>query len=140
MKTAVFIAILSLTLLCFSNSQLFAQEEEEKPAYSSRHYPVNLSFWYPLSINRTQHDSANLNFTLLYGRMGSVKGLDLAVGASALTHELKGLQITGIAGVAGDSTSGVQVSGLISVAGDDLKGAQEQSALCSGFICWNRSP
>lgn len=124
MKTAAIIAILSLTLLCVSSIQLSAQEEEEKPTYSPRHYPVNLSLWYPVSINRTQHDSANLNFTLLYGRMGTVKGLDLAIGGSALTHELKGLQITGIAGVAGDSTSGAQISGLASVTGDDLKGAQ----------------
>jgi hypothetical protein len=124
MKTVAVIAILSLTLLCVSNIQLSAQEEKKKPTYPPRHYPVNLSLWYPLSINRTQHDSANLNFTLLYGRMGSVKGLDLALGASALTDELKGIQITGIAGVSGDSTSGIQVSGLISVTGDHLKGAQ----------------
>jgi len=124
MKTVAIIAILSLTLLCVSSIPLSAQEEGEEPAYSPRHYPVNLSLWYPVSINRTQYDSANLNFTLLYGRMGSVKGLDLAIGGSALTHDLKGLQITGIAGVAGDSASGVQVSGLVSIAGDDLKGAQ----------------
>ncbi len=124
MKTAAIIAILSLTLLSVSSLQLSAQEEEEQPSFSPRHYPVNLSLWYPVSINRTQHDSANLNFTLLYGRIGTVKGLDLALGASALTNELKGLQITGVAGVSGDSTSGVQVSGLVSVTGDYLKGAQ----------------
>ena len=124
MKTATIIAILSLTLLCVSSIPLSAQEEGEGPTYSPRHYPVNLSLWYPVSINRTQYDSANLNFTLLCGRMGTVKGLDLAIGGSALTHELKGLQITGIAGVSGDSTSGVQISGLVSVTGDDLKGGQ----------------
>jgi hypothetical protein len=124
MKTAAIIAILSLTLLCVSSIQLSAQEEEEKPTYSPRHYPVNLSLWYPVSINRTQHDSANLNFTLLYGRMGTVKGLDLAIGASALTERLEGLQIAGLSGISGDSTSGVQISGLVSVTGDDLKGAQ----------------
>jgi hypothetical protein len=124
MKTAAIITILSLTLLCVSNLQLSAQEEEEKPSFSPRHYPVNLSLWYPVSINRTQYDSANLNFTLLYGRMGTVKGLDLAIGASALQEGLKGLQIAGLAGVSGDSTSGVQVSGLVSISGDDLKGVQ----------------
>ncbi len=118
------IAILSLTLLCVSSLQLSAQEEIEKPSFSPRHYPVNLSLWYPVSINRTKHDSANLNFSLLYGRIGTVKGLDLAIGASALTDELKGLQITGLSGISGDSTSGVQVSGLVSITGDSLKGAQ----------------
>jgi len=124
LRDIAIIAILSLTLLCVSSLQLSAQEEEEKPSFSPRHYPVNLSLWYPVSINRTRHDSANLNFSLLYGRMGTVKGLDLAIGASALTDELKGLQITGLSGVSGDSTSGVQVSGLVSVTGDYLKGAQ----------------
>ena len=124
MKTATIIVILSLTLLCVSNIQLMAQEEKEGTTYSPRHYPVNLSLWYPVSINRSPHDSANLNFTLLYGRMGTVKGLDLAIGGSALSRELKGLQVTGIAGVSGDSTSGAQISGLASVTGDDLKGAQ----------------
>jgi hypothetical protein len=124
MKTAAIVSILSLTLLFVSNDQLSAQAEEEKPTYSSRHYPINLAIWYPLSINRTQHDSANLNFTLLYGRMGSVRGLDLSFGASALNHELKGIQIAGIAGVSGNSTLGAQISGLASVTGDDLKGAQ----------------
>jgi hypothetical protein len=125
-KKMAIITILFMTLLSVSNLILFAQEEgeEEKSAYSPRHYPVNLSLWYPVSINRSLDDSANLNFTLLYGRIGTIKGLDLAIGASVLTQELKGLQVTGIAGVAGDSTSGVQISGLISVAGDDLKGAQ----------------
>jgi hypothetical protein len=124
MKTAAIIAILSLTLLSVSSLLLSAQEEEQQPSFTPRHYPVNLSLWYPISINRTQHDSANLNFTLLYGRMGSVKGLDLAIGASALTNGLNGLQITGVAGVSGDSTLGVQVSGLVSVTGNNLKGAQ----------------
>lgn len=124
MKTAIIIAFLSLSLLFVSSLQLSAQDEEEQPSFSPRHYPVNLSLWYPVSINRTKHDSANLNFTLLYGRMGTVKGLDLAIGASALTGGLKGLQITGLSGVSGDSTSGVQVSGLVSVTGDYLKGAQ----------------
>lgn len=124
MKSVTVIVILTLTLLCVTNIPLLPQEEEEGLAYTPRHYPVNLSLWYPLSINRTQHDSANINLTLLYGRMGTVKGLDLAIGGSALTHELKGLQITGIAGVSGDSTLGAQISGLASVTGEDLKGGQ----------------
>jgi hypothetical protein len=116
--------IISFFFLCVSNLPLSAQEEEEKPAVSGRHYPVNLSLWYPVSINRSPHDSANLNFTLLYGRIGTVRGLDLAIGASALSERLEGLQIAGLSGVAGDSASGVQISGLVSVTGNDLKGAQ----------------
>lgn len=124
LRDIITIAILLLMFMAVSGHPFSAQGEEERPSYSPRHYPVNLSLWYPVSINRSLHDSANLNFTLLYGRMGTVKGLDLAIGASTLSDELKGLQITGLAGISGDSTSGVQVSGLASIAGDDLKGAQ----------------
>jgi hypothetical protein len=120
LREVAIMAILSLTLLCVSSIQLSAQEEEEKPSFSPRHYPVNLSLWYPVSINRSPNDSANLNFTLLYGRIGTVKGLDLAIGASALTERLEGLQIAGLSGVSGDSTSGVQIS----VTGNNCEGAQ----------------
>ncbi len=124
LRDIAIIAILSLALLGVSSLQLSAQEEEAEPSLSPRHYPVNLSLWYPVSINRSPHDSANLNFTLLYGRIGTVKGLDLAIGASALTERLEGLQIAGLSGVSGDSTTGVQISGLVSVTGDNCKGAQ----------------
>lgn len=124
LRDIVIIVILSITLACVSSLQLSAQEDEAHQSFSPRHYPVNLSLWYPVSINRTPHDSANLSFTLLYGRMGTVKGLDLAIGASALSERLEGLQIAGLVGVSGDSTSGVQISGLVSVTGDNCKGAQ----------------
>ena len=124
-KDIAITVILSLTLLCALSLHLSGQEEEEeKPTYSPRHYPVNLSLWYPVSINRTPHDSSNINLTLLYGRIGTVQGLDLAIGASALEEGLQGIQIAGLAGVSGNRTSGLQVSGLVSVTGDDLTGAQ----------------
>jgi hypothetical protein len=125
-KDIAVIVILSLTLQCALNLPLSAQEEEkeERPTYSARHYPVNLSLWYPVSINRTPQDSANINFTLLYGRIGTVQGLDLAVGGSVLEQGLQGIQIAGLAGIAGNRTSGLQVSGLTSITGDALIGAQ----------------
>jgi len=127
LKDIAVIVILSLALLFALSLQLSAQEEEEaeeKPTYSSRHYPINLSLWYPVSINRTLHDSANINFTLLYGRIGTVQGLDLAIGASALEEGLQGIQVAGLAGISGDRTSGLQISGLASITGDELTGAQ----------------
>lgn len=114
-KALAFLALFFI-FIATTNFRLWAE--------SPRHYPVNLSLWYPVSINRTQYDTANLSFTLLYGRMGTVKGLDLAIGTSALSDRLEGLQITGLAGISGNSTSGVQISGLISVTGDNCEGAQ----------------
>jgi hypothetical protein len=124
-KDIAIIAILSLTLLCVTSLGIAAQEEEdEKPSYSPRHYPFNLSLWYPISINRTPHDSANINLTLLYGRIGTVRGLDLAIGASIQEDGLYGVQIAALAGVSGRHTSGLQVNGLVSVTGNDISGAQ----------------
>jgi hypothetical protein len=124
-KDIAVIVILSLTLLCALNLNLLAQEEEEeKPTYSARHYTVNLSLWYPVSINRSPQDSANINLTFLYGRIGTVQGFDLAIGASVLEEGLQGIQVAGLAGVSGNRISGLQVSGLASVAGNDLTGAQ----------------
>lgn len=125
LKEIAAIVILCLAIQGVSSLPLHSQEEgEEESAYSPRHYTVNLSLWYPVSINRTPYDSANFNLTLLYGKIGSVRGLDLAIGASAVQDRLEGIQITGLVGVSGDSTDGVQLSGLISVTGEQLKGGQ----------------
>jgi len=120
-------ALLGLFIFCFLSVfswEILAQEKEKEFILSPRHYVVNLSLWYPVSINKTEHDSANINLTLLYGRIGTVKGLDLAIGTSALEEGLKGFQLAGLVGVSGEYVSGAQVSGLINVCGEDLKGGQ----------------
>lgn len=116
-----------LFIFCFFSVfslQILAQEKEKETIHSPRHYVVNLSLWYPVSINKTKHDSVNINFTLLYGRVGTVRGLDLAIGASALEYGLKGFQLAGLLGVSGEYVSGAQVSGLMNICGEDLMGGQ----------------
>ncbi len=122
--SAALSALFILCLLSAFGGQLPAQEKEEESIHSPRHYAVNLSLWYPVSVNKTRHDSANINFTLLYGRIGTVKGLDLAIGASALEDGLEGFQLAGLGGISGQNVSGAQVSGLINICGEDLKGGQ----------------
>jgi hypothetical protein len=120
-------SLLVLFIFCFLSVlslQILAQEKEEEPILLPRHYAVNLSLWYPVSINKTKHDSANINLTLLYGRIGTVRGLDLSIGTSALEKGLEGFQLAGLVGVTGEYVSGAQVSGLINVCGEDLKGGQ----------------
>lgn len=120
MKLKVIAFLLILLMASFSFAAKEKKEEKRKP----RHYAVNLSLFYPLSINKTPYDSVNFNLTLFYGRVGRVGGVDLAAVASVVKDEMKGIQITGAAGIAGNSMSGVQVSGLFNVAGDHLKGLQ----------------
>lgn len=103
---------------------MIAQEDEEDKKAAGRSYPVNLSLYYPISINQTKYDRVNLNLTLIYSRVGYVKGLDLSLIASAITEDLEGLQICGLAGVAGEHGTGIQIAGLAAVAGESFQGLQ----------------
>jgi hypothetical protein len=115
------VSIAFLVILAFLSflGQVFAQEEEEGKKYS-----VNLSLWYPVSINKTKHDTVNLNLSLLYGRVGYVNGLDLSLIASVITHDLEGVQLCGLAGVIGETGRGLQFSPLTNVTGESFTGIQ----------------
>ena len=60
--------------------------EEKKKESQGQHYPFNFSIYYPLSINKSKKDSVNLNFSLVYGHVGSVEGIDLAAFGVNLTN------------------------------------------------------
>jgi len=104
--------------------QGLAQEDEAETEVTGKHYPVNLSLYYPISINKTRHDRVNLNLSLIYSRVGAVKGIDISLIASAITNNLEGLQICGLAGVAGEEGTGIQLAGLAAVAGESFSGLQ----------------
>jgi hypothetical protein len=118
------VAIVLIIMFAFLiiQGQVFAQEDEEEE--EGKKYAVNLSLWYPVSINKTKHDTVNLNLTLLYGRVGYVYGLDLSLIGSAITHDLEGLQLCGLAGVVGETGKGIQISLLSNIAGERFTGLQ----------------
>jgi hypothetical protein len=97
-----------------------AKPEEPPP----RHRFLNLSLFYPVSMNRTKKDSANISLSLLYSHLGSVRGLDISLGVAALEQSLKGVQLAGLIAAAGESMEGLQAAGLLSVAGDRGEGVQ----------------
>src|SRR4030066_142071 len=97
-----------------------AKPDEPPP----RHRVLNLSLFYPVSMNRMKQDTANISLSLLYGHLGSVRGLDISLGAAALERSLEGIQLAGLIAAAGEFMTGVQASGLFSVAGDKLDGIQ----------------
>ena len=119
LSTAV---VLSVCMAIFT--PLTAQDEERGEVKEGKTYPVNLSLYYPVSINQSKHDRVNLNLGLLYTQVGYVEGIDLTLLASAINHELKGFQLCGLIAVVGDSGQGGQISGLISVSGDSFTGLQ----------------
>ncbi len=124
MKKTLFFASLIL-FLASANISILAQSEEEKTDIPfGKKYVVNLSLYYPISINQSEHDEVNFNLSLVYSRVGYVYGLDLSLIGSAVTHHMEGIQICGLGAVVGDSGRGVQMAGLAAVAGDSFYGLQ----------------
>lgn len=117
-----FIVLLLILSLMGVVSAVFALEDEEDR--SGKHYVVNFSLYYPISLNQSEYDSVNFNLSLAYGKVGSVRGLDISVGGSAINGDLVGIQLCGLMGVVGDTGRGMQISGLINVAGDSFYGIQ----------------
>jgi hypothetical protein len=115
--------------LVFFTTALAGQEAEPEPA-KPRHRFLNLSLYYPLSTNSSKQDSADINLTLLYGRMGSVHGLDLALGVTGLEQSLKGVQLAGLMAAAGERGEGIQLAGLGSVSGEKFTGFQAAGLFC----------
>jgi hypothetical protein len=115
-----------LVILCVLGMSLpvWTQSSDEKEVTKGKKYPVNLSLFYPVSINQSPNDVVNFNLTLIYSRVGYVYGLDLSAVGSAVEQHLEGIQLCGLAGVVGESAQGVQVAGLACIAGDSFTGLQ----------------
>ncbi len=76
------------------------------------HHAVNLSLWYPLSINSDPHATSNVRLALIHGRQGSVRGLDVTGIAGILHDDMRGLQLTGIYSHVGGAFRGVALTGF----------------------------
>lgn len=119
MKNKCFGAIILIALL---NASLMADAGNFDSR--SRHYFFNFSLFYPLSINQSKYDSTNVNLSLVYGHVGKVHGLDLALGFSLVENEIRGIQLTGIGGVSGEDFAGGQIAGFFNAAGERFSGIQ----------------
>jgi hypothetical protein len=108
----------------FARAGQEAQKETEAEQPAPQHRVLNLSLYYPVSMNRSKLDTANISLSLLYGHLGSVRGFDLSLGVAALERSLEGVQLAGLVAVAGESMKGGQIAGLISVVGDRGEGVQ----------------
>jgi hypothetical protein len=116
------IGVLIIGLFLVPSARAGQEAKSEQPA--PRHRFFNLSLYYPVSLNRSKLDTANLSLSLLYGHLGSVRGLDISLGAAALEGLLEGVQLAGLIAAAGESMKGGQAAGLICVAGDRGEGVQ----------------
>ncbi len=104
-------------------------QEKEREEQQGVHRFINLSLFYPVSLNQSPYDHVNLNLSLIYGRVGSVSGVDFSLAASAVHDNLDGIQIAGLAGVVGEQAQGIQVSGMVSVTGESFAGLQSSGLI-----------
>ncbi len=133
------IIALSITLLLLCGMPLLADMDTGSshglatgnPEDAESHN-FSVHIFYPLSTTDTPMDFSYLNFTLLYGRMGEVRGLDLGYGFSLIHGNMTGLQ--GQAGVSyvGGDLRGVSHSGLAGLVKGDVRGLQN-----SGLLSWS---
>ncbi len=123
-KTWFALAVVSMIILMSLPVLAQEGEEEDEIPEVGKKYVVNLSLYYPVSINQSKHDEVNINLGLVYSHVGYVNGFDLALFGSAIEHRLSGFQLCGLAGVVGESGSGVQIAGLATVAGESFTGIQ----------------
>ncbi|UCC41568.1 MAG: hypothetical protein JSV96_09195 [Candidatus Aminicenantes bacterium] len=121
MKKIILALILMVALLGIGIPAT-AQEEDEE--IKGKNYFLNLSLFYPVSLNKTKEDSTNINLSLIYSRVGYISGVDLSLVGSAVSHRLRGIQICGLVGVIGSHGTGLQASGLFNVAGKSFTGFQ----------------
>jgi len=119
--------VAALTLMVLLAFFLIPKELHSRPR--EKHYLLNFSIFYPLSINQSKYDTTNINLSLLYGRVGQVHGLDIAAGVSMVEDDIKGFQLAGLAGVCGSDFIGGQVAGLFAVTGDEFSGFQVSGAI-----------
>ena len=119
-KAASWVLVLNFLLIAGALAGQEAEKEEPAP----RHRVVNLSLFYPLSMNSAKRDTADISLSLFYNRLGSVRGLDLSLGATGLGDSLTGIQAAGLIAAVGETMKGLQTAGLICAAGEQGEGVQ----------------
>jgi hypothetical protein len=88
------------------------------------HHTVNLTLFSPLGINDDPNGSTNFRVSLLYGRVGSVRGVDLNGGVSIIERDLVGLQATLLYSQVGGQFRGLAATGLVNNFQSDGSGLQ----------------
>ncbi len=92
--------------------------------FDQHHYFLNLSLFYPLSVNRTRLDSVVIDLSLFYSHIGYIRGFSLGMGVGVVEKKIKGLQMSGIAGISLNRMVGTQLSGLFNINGREARGVQ----------------
>ncbi len=115
-------------LLILFTSSIFAQTKEAKDSEwigdPDNHLNVNLSVFYPLSINKNDNVSTNINLSWFYGRVGYVKGIELSSMVNHVKKNVLGFESAGILNVVEGKMKGFQSAGVVNYVGNKFIGFQ----------------
>ena len=96
-----------------------------KPAVDEGTQRISVAFVFPLATNSARPNVAsNLNFSVFYGRVGTVRGVQLGGGFVYATRRVDGVQLGVAAAATAGPVEGVQLAGGGSLATGSLEGAQ----------------
>lgn len=120
--------VLIVLLLILITSFVFAQTKETRDSEwtgdPENYLTVNLSVFYPLSINKNDDVSTNFNLSLFYGRVGYVKGVELSSLVNHVKKNVLGFESAGILNVVGGEMKGFQSAGVVNYVGNNFIGFQ----------------
>jgi len=122
-KVLLVLIVLVYSANCFAGIGLKSANPEEKQS-ANNHLSVNLSVFYPLSINKNDSVSTNFNLSWIYGKVGSVYGVDLSGCVSLVKRDVRGYEGAGLVNIVGGNMVGFQDAGLMNHVEANLKGWQ----------------
>lgn len=91
---------------------------------AAAHHPINLALLYPVSTNQDPDISTNLRLSLFYGRVGTVRGVDLNGVVALAGGDVRGLQINGVYSQVGGDMKGFQWTGAVNYVRGNVSGLQ----------------
>ena len=120
------ILILVMLLMTFTiKAQQGSDSNESENDGTYEEMGFNLSVFYPLSINKNDDVVTNFNLSLLYGRVGSVSGVELGGLVNYVKRDVSGLELSGIVNIVGTGMKGWQMAGIYNYVGGDASFIQD---------------
>jgi hypothetical protein len=93
-------------------------------AAQTSHHPVNFSFFYPISTNRSPNVSTNFRLGIFYGRVAEVRGVDVTAFVARTDGDFRGVQLVGATAYTGGSFKGLALVGGVHYLGGAGRGIQ----------------
>ena len=112
------IVISLLSWSCALASAQDARPEEDRMA-------LTIGFLHPLATNANRPNvTSSVDLSVLYGRVGTVEGLQLGGVVDYAARGITGVQLAGVGAITGGSASGAQLAGVFNLSTGPTTGAQ----------------